>query len=74
MLSGMWFVCVCLQELQQMSQQAISSEVALQQMRNDMQQLNTGQQQLATRLEVWWLAGVQRRYSIWAQAETICAC
>ncbi|WIA10290.1 hypothetical protein OEZ85_010484 [Tetradesmus obliquus] len=40
------------EELQRMSQQAISSEVALQQMRNDMQQLNTGQQQLATRLEV----------------------
>jgi hypothetical protein len=41
-----------------MSQQAISSEVALQQMRNDMQQLNTGQQQLATRLEVWQMPSV----------------
>lgn len=43
---------LALQELQRLSQQAITSEVALQQLRNDLQQLNTGQQQLATRVEV----------------------
>jgi hypothetical protein len=32
----------------------------MQQLRNDMQQLNTGQQQLATRLEVRCLVGLPR--------------
>ncbi|KAF6258324.1 hypothetical protein COO60DRAFT_1133014 [Scenedesmus sp. NREL 46B-D3] len=40
------------EELQRASQQVISSEVALQQLHNDMQQLSSAQQQLATRLEV----------------------
>lgn len=42
----------CLQELQRLSQQAVTSEVALQQVRHDVQQITAQQQQLSTRLEV----------------------
>eukprot|EP00878_Enallax_costatus_P013176 GHUV01013773.1.p1 GENE.GHUV01013773.1~~GHUV01013773.1.p1 ORF type:complete len:244 (+),score=120.32 GHUV01013773.1:53-733(+) len=40
------------EELQRLSQQAITSEVALQQVRNELQQLGSQQQQTTSRLEV----------------------